>query len=184
MHILIGALTAVVTLIFLINRFVSGARQAREIGDEIGKTAESLANLPRRMGFRRRAGQTGLRGVEDPREAAAILVRLMTFSRKGEPASPAERSVMEKRLGSLFGMTPVEARELMDYVDWIIRDVEIPSGPMSNMSKILRNAPGMGRADMADIDDILVEVSRINGPATDRQIRLLEIFLERAGLMT
>lgn len=182
MHIIVGVITAISAIIFLITRFAGQARQMGEAAEQIGNAAENLANLPRRLGFKRRAGQTGLRGVEDPREAAAILVRLMAFSRKREPASPAERAVMETRLGGLFDMPDADIKELMDYVDWLLRDVEVPSGPMSNMSKILHNAPGMGREDFADIDDILIAVSRINGPATDRQLRLLDIFRERVGL--
>lgn len=183
MHILFGIITAAIGAFYLLSRFIGQARQIGDAAEQVGHAAESLANLPRRMGFRRRAGQTGLRGVEDPREAAAILVRLMTFSRKGEPASPAERDVMEQSLGSLFNMTDQDVRDLMDYVDWILRDVEIPSGPMANMSKVLRSAPGLGRGDWADIDDILVAVSRVHGPATDRQVRLLDIYRERVGLM-
>lgn len=182
MHIIIGIITAVSAIIFFISRFSGQARQMGEAAEQIGNAAEGLANLPRKLGFKRRAGMAGLRGVEDPREAAAILVRLMCFTRKHQPASPAERAVMETRLGSLFELEDAEIKELMDYVDWILKDVEVPSGPMSNMSKVLRNTPGMGREDFFDIDDILVAVSRINGPPTERQLRLLDIFRERTGL--
>lgn len=182
MHIILGLLAAISGAFYLINRLSGSARQVGDAANEIGNAAESLVNLPRRMGFRRRAGQTGLMGVEDPREAGAILMRLIVFTRENEPASPAERSIMERRVSRLFSMSADDARELFDYVDWVIRDTNDPRKPVTQMSKVLRGTQDLEMTDLADFDDILVELSGRTGAPTLLQTEMLGIFRTITGL--
>ena len=70
MHIIMGLLAVLGTIGVLIWRI----RAAAEAAQEIKGIAETAANLPRRLAFRRRSGKSGSKLVTDPREAAVVLM--------------------------------------------------------------------------------------------------------------
>ena len=77
-------------------------RMAKRGLDELGEVAKTVANAPRRLSFKWRAGKGGIELVEDPREAAAIMMMMIALAR-GAPLSPAHRQVASASAQTGYG---------------------------------------------------------------------------------
>ena len=67
MHILLGILATAAAIIFYLSRISKGA-------GELVDAANEISNLPRKMRYRKKAGKRGLDLVDNPVEAATVLM--------------------------------------------------------------------------------------------------------------
>lgn len=175
MHILIGLLTLLgaIAVWYYRLKMIGGAAR------DIGRAAERVMNAPRKFAFMRRANQTGLKGVEDPREAASILMVLVGG---GSKLSPEARQTIEAETIKKFDLDAEEADALVTHALWMVRDVEVPTGVTMRMAQVVIATPGIGPKELVDLDEMLIAVSEANGAADASALKLLQIYRDRAGL--
>ncbi len=175
MHILIGFITLLAAAAAWYWRFkmISGAAR------EIGGLARDAANLPRRLRFTQRARQGGLKVVEDPREAAAILMALV--GRREGDVSEAALSVMQREVEEAFEFDEEESGGLVRHALWMVREVVSPRPVVVRMSRVVLG--GVSPKEVVDLDSILVAVSEADGAPTADQLALLQTYRNTAGLV-
>ena len=178
MHI-IAILIAIVTAIGVWQWRV---QRAREIVDEMGELAATAANLPRRLAFKRRSGKRGLSLVEDPREAAAVMMYEM--AREGGDVSLASKEVMRELMMDEFEITEEDADALVHHASWLLREGPVADAVMTRMTQVVLASPSIGPKQIVDLDGMLVAVSEADGPPTHDQLMLLQTYRNKAGVRT
>ena len=114
MHIILGVLATVAALFFIFSRI---SRNAGDVVDD----ARGLANLPRKLKWQARQRKASIRALEDPREAAVVL--LLGVARTSGDISSAQKAVIAAFAESEFGITRNEARDLILLAHFMLRDV-------------------------------------------------------------
>ena len=179
MHIflgLIGILVAVGVWIWRLQMAKRGLDAAAEV-------AQTVANAPRRFAFRYRAGKGGLDLIDDPREAASIMLVLVALARGGE-LSPRQTEVIEAEIRDHFRISAAEAEELATHAAWVARTCPPAAEAMRTLSRKIMNAPQLGPKEVVDLDAMLVAVSEAEGLPSREQLALLQVYRDLAGLKT
>ncbi|MEL6567500.1 MAG: TerB family tellurite resistance protein [Pseudomonadota bacterium] len=176
---IIGFLIAVVTAIGVWQwRIQRAAEAAREL-EGVVKTA---ANLPRRFAFKRKMGKSGLQLVDDPREAATIL--MVEMARAGGDFSRETREEIEKIIVSDFELEAEDADALIAHAQWVLREAPVPDAVVSRMAKTLMEMDAIGPKEIVDLDGMLVAISEAEGLPNADQLSLLQTFRNAVGLQT
>lgn len=158
-------------------------RMAKRGLDELGEVAKTVANAPRRLAFKWRAGKGGVELVEDPREAAAIMMMIMALARGG-PLSPRQADVIEDEIKIHFGFSDPEAEDLAAHAAWVGGSQLPGEEQMRRLSRLVVSAPQLSPKEVVDLDSMLVAVSEAEGLPTRAQMALLQIYRDMAGLKT
>jgi len=177
MHIL-GIIIAVATAIWWISRAARGAQ-------DVANVAQGLANLPRRNRFRNKANKRGLDLIDDPREAATILMvclaRLSSYGQQsGGMISDIASDKITSVLQSYMKVSSREADELLTQMRWAAQDLVQPESALVPMTNLLRN--GITHAEAEDLSDMLRKVSHADGNPTAAQRAFVDKFRERTGI--
>ena len=177
MHI-IGLIIAVASAIWWISRAARGAQ-------DVANMAQGLANMPRRNRFRNKAAKRGIDLIDDPREAATILMvcvaRLSKYAQQNAGAvSDASLQKIAGVLQSYMKISGREADELVTQMRWSAQDLVQPETALLPMSNILRDS--VNHAEAEDLSDMLREISHADGNATPAQKAFIEKFRQRTGL--
>ena len=144
------------------------------------KMAEAAVNLPRKMRFRNMSRKGGLKVVEDPREAAAIL--MLEIAQARGTLTERQEAVIRAEIMQQFEFDEADAQSLIAQAGWLARDAGAAHAVVSRMTDFVQNAPGMGSKEMVDLDGMLVIISEAEGSPTPEQLDLLAIFRQKAGL--
>lgn len=175
MHIILGLLGLVSAIGFIIWRIHTAAQVAREVADAAGE----LANLPRKMRFKTKAGKRGVDVIDDPREAAAALV-FGAAAAKGDPG-PQDKAAMAHRLAELFEIPEADAAELLARAAW---HVGVLNDPLNAVSKLTdRLVREVGREACANLLAVMTETAdSVQGPGDQQAKYYVTKFADRAGL--
>lgn len=179
MHIILAALTILTAVAVWTWRL----RMAKRGLDELRDAAKTVSNAPRRLAFKWRAGKGGVDLVEDPREAAAIMMMMMALARGG-PLSPQQADVIEEEIKTHFSFSDPEAEDLAAHAAWVGGSQLPGEEQMRRLSKLVVNAPQLSPKEVVDLDTMLVAVSEAEGLPTRAQMTLLQIYRDMAGLKT
>jgi len=179
MHMLIGLL-AVLTAIGVWAWRLRMAKRGLDVATDIAKT---VANAPRRLAFKYRMGKGGLELIDDPREAAAIMLMQVALARGG-PLTPLQGGVIEAEMCEHFQYMPSEAENLAAHAAWVSQSCPPATVTMTQLSKLIVNAPQLGPKEVIDLDAMLVAVSEAEGVPTRAQLALLQVYRDLAGLKT
>lgn len=179
MHIVFAAFAILVAIAVWTWRL----RMAKRGLDELGEVAKTVANAPRRLAFSWRAGKGGIELVEDPREAAALMMMMVALARGG-PLSPRQADTIEGEIRSHFSFSVHEAEDLAAHAAWVAGSQLPGEEQMRRLSKLVVNAPQLGPKEVVDLDTMLVTVSEAEGLPTRAQLALLQIYRDMAGLKT
>jgi len=179
MHILLGLL-AILTAIGVWVWRVRMAKQGLEAAAEIAKT---VANAPRRLSFKYKAGQGGIDLIDDPREAAAIMMMQVALAR-GAPLSDLQSDSIEAEIREHFQFSATEAEDLAAHAAWVSRTCPPPRDTMTRLSKLIVNSTQLGPKEVVDLDAMLVAVSEAEGLPARPQLALLQVYRDLAGLKT
>lgn len=174
---ILGAILGILTAIAVWSWRIKAAKEAAE---EAGKVIETAANLPRRLRFRKRMKQGDLGAIEDPREAAAIM--MMEVARAAGEVTAEHKLVMRVEIMRHFEMTEADADDLIAAAGWLSRYAPASHVVMTKMTKKVLSAPGLGSEQFVDLSNMLDEVALIEGGPFDEQVSLIRIFREKAGL--
>lgn len=180
MHILIGILTllgALTTWYFRLRRLGSAAKGATRL-------AQRVRNAPRKFAFMRRAENTGLKAVEDPREAASVLMVLVAGGYGEGPLADGYKVAIRSEVKTEFKLDDEEAEALLVHAIWMLRDVEEPSGVAGRMARVIVGTPAIGAKELIALDTMLIQISEASGTPGEEALFLLQIYRDQAGLRT
>ena len=158
-------------------------RMAREGAQEAARLAHSAINMPRKMAFRYKASKNGITLIEDPREAAAIMMMEVARARGG-PLTDRQAEVIEQEIVHHFEFTPAEAEELSAHAAWVTNTAPPPAETMRKLSQLIVTSSVLGPKEVVDLDAMLVTVSEAEGLPTRDQLELLQVYRDKAGLKT
>lgn len=178
MHILIAILGLVTAISVWYWRIRTLSRAARDGAD----LAKAAANLPRKLRFQNKLGKGGLQLVDDPREAAAIL--MLEIARAGGEVGKAHKSVMTEHMAREFELSEEDAESLVAHAAWLTREAPAAHVVAARMSDFILRSPGIGPKQIVDLDTMLVAVSEAEGVPGRDQLALLQVFRDKAGLKT
>lgn len=176
MHILI----AVIGLLTALAVWYWRLKMLGEVASKGMDAAETLANLPRRLAFKRKSGKSGLQIVDDPREAATILMLQVA---QGQGAlTEKQKATIQSEIVNNFQFSETDAEELIEHALWISAEAGKPHATVSRMTDFVQHAPGLGPKEIVDLDSMLVTVSEAEGSPNAAQLDLLALFRRKAGL--
>ncbi len=158
-------------------------RIARQGAKEALDLAKTAANLPRRMSFRYKAAKNGLDLIEDPREAAAIMLVEMARARGG-PLTERQTTQIESEIRQTFQFSEKDAGDLAAHAIWVTNSAPPPTESMRRLSQMIIASTALGPKEIVDLDSMLVAVSEAEGAPTRDQMALLQVFRDKAGLKT
>lgn len=174
MHIILGILAAIASLMFYLKWAAKGANEAIDVANEV-------RNLPRKMKYRKKAGKRGLDLVEGPIEAATILMisiaRMDDLGRVSETQSReiSNALVDEMQLDREYADDLiVQMRSLSQYLTQ-------PDSTLFPMIKILQNS--IGKDDARELSVMLRRIAGVDSPIDADQDNFVRRFEERMGLM-
>lgn len=173
---ILGILAAIGVWSWRIHMARQGARHALDM-------ARTVANAPRRIAFKYKAGQGGVALIEDPREAAAIMMVEIARARGG-PLTAQQSAVIEGEIMQAFSFTKDEAESLSAHAAWVTNNAPNPTEMMRKLSQLIVSAKQLGPKEVIDLDAMLVAVSEAEGAPTRDQLTLLQVFRDKAGLRT
>ncbi|MFN4225980.1 MAG: hypothetical protein ACK4HR_06645 [Hyphomonas sp.] len=179
MHILLGLLILLVAIGVWAWR-LQMTRRGLDVAEEVAKT---VAPAPRRLAFKYRAGKGGLDLIDDPREAASIMLVLVALGRDGE-LSERQSQVIEREMRETFQVSAIDAEELAAHAVWAAKTCPPPEEAMRGLSRKIVSAPQLGPKEVVDLDAMLVAVSEAEGLPSKAQLQLLQVYRDLAGLKT
>jgi len=152
-------------------------QQAKRGAEEAGKVIEAARNLPRRMKFRSRTSKAGLDVVDDPREAATVM--MLEVARATGEITSAERDVIEQQIIDHFEFSRDDTEALITQAGWLSRNAPAPHAVMERMTRVLLETPALGRDQYRDVEGMLLAVAEADGIATPDQTMLIDVFSAR-----
>lgn len=174
----IGLIIAVATAIWWISRAAQGAK-------DLSDMAQGITKAPRRNRFRKKAAKRGIDLIDNPREAATILMvsvaRLSKFAQQN--TGTISDASIQKIIGILQSYMKIsgrEADELLTQMRWSAQELIQPETALLPMTTILRDS--VNHAEAEDLSDMLRKVSHADGDATPAQKAFIDKFRERTGL--
>ncbi len=156
---------------------------ARDGLHEAGKLARTAINMPRKLAFQYRAGKGGLSLIEDPREAAAIMMMEIARARGG-PLTENQTAAIDREIMHHFEFGQEEADALTAHAAWATNSAPPPAQTMRKLSQMIVSSSVLGSKEIIDLDAMLVSVSEAEGLPTRDQLALLQVYRDRAGLKT
>jgi len=173
MHVIISALTAAAILIWWLGR---AAKNAHHITD----AAQELSNLPRKLRHRKKAGKQGLALVENPVEAAAVLLiaiaRMDDLGKVTDNQQSAIATVLKDRMDMSWGDADdmvIQMRSLSQYLN----QAESALYPMVDL---LRNK--INQDEATELSSMMQEIAVTETPINLDQTQFIHSFEERMGI--
>ncbi|MEM1086412.1 MAG: hypothetical protein AAGH90_01685 [Pseudomonadota bacterium] len=155
-------------------------KMIQEAAKDGKKVIETVANLPRKMRCKNRSGKAGLDVVDDPREAATILM-LEVAQARGTLTANQEASVRAEIMQQ-FDFSESDANQLMTQAAWLSRNAGANHVVIARMTDFIKQVPGMGTKELIDLDEMLVTVSEAEGVPTSSQLDLISQYRQKAGI--
>lgn len=177
MHIL-GLIIALATAVVWVGR---AARGAKDIAD----VASGLRNMPGRNRFKNRASKRGMELIDDPMDAAAILmVSVARLSGYSQPHDGLLSETAQKQIASLLvknmHLSNREADELLTQMRWTTKNFVQADTALVPMTNIL--AKSINHTDAEDLADMLGKISDADGKANTEQENFINRYRDRIGL--
>jgi len=176
MHIVAIILGAIGFILFWYWRL----KQLGDVAKDGQKALETVANLPRKMRFKHRSGKGGLDIVDDPREAATIIMLEVAQARSALTAKQSQ--TIRSNIMRLFEFDASDAEELVAQAGWLSRDAGAAHVVVRKMATFISKAPGMGNNEFSNLDRALLEIAECHGEATVEQIDLIEAYRNKTLL--
>ncbi len=168
MHYVLGILGVVGIALFWLWRMRNAASAARDVVE----VADDVRAAVRRFGYRRKANQNPLDGIEDARLAAAGV--LAAFANMDGAFSREEIAAIKDACRSAFGCDAGEAEQIGAYGRWLVQQ---SAGNMDEViRRLARNLVGsLDAAEKRQLLDMVRQIASIEGGGlSDSQLDALE----------
>ncbi|VAV87980.1 hypothetical protein MNBD_ALPHA06-1270 [hydrothermal vent metagenome] len=173
-----GALLGFLAIIGIVASLMWRLSRIIRAGRVIGETAKEVANLPRKMKFQNKAGQSDLQLVTDPREAAALL--MLAVARAGGEITKAQKDGIINQITAKFELPMDQAEELLTHVAWLSKDLPQANSPVARMSKMVLTQ--VSTKELIELEDMLMQIARIDGAPNAAQKDIVNQFATRVGI--
>lgn len=167
MHIILGALGLIVTILFLLSRLA-------DAGIDLGGLNPFL--WKRRRAWRRKVEGNPIFGIQEPKDIAAVLV--VAVAKIDGDMSAEEKLAVLGQFERTLGLKPQVAAELLGSSAYLLGDATIVR---TQLDAIIANArERMSPAQVASVLSMMESVAAASGtPSTQQQQMIAEV---RAGL--
>ena len=173
MHYLIGTLIAFASLIYWMGQASKGAR-------EISSMATGIKNMPRRRKFQKAASKTALELIDDPVEAATIVMIAVSRSDGDKRVSFYEADVIKHLLETHMELRASHAEDILIQMKAVTSQIVLQDTLLMAMIDVLRGSIEADEA--AGLADMMSEVAKADGPMSQDQSELIRRFKERMGI--
>lgn len=173
MHFVIGILIAAASLVYWLGMASRGAR-------EISSLASDVKNMPRRRKFKKAASKEALELIDDPVDAATILMIAVARSGTDSRVSDHEGDVIRLLLERNMELPVGHAKDLLIQLKALTSQVVLQDTLLFAMIDVLRGQIDSGEA--AGLADMMREVARVDGEISRDQSELIRRFKERMGV--
>ena len=173
MHLVIGILIAAASLVYWLGMASRGAR-------EISNLAHDVKNMPRRRKFKKSASKEALDLIDDPVDAAAILMIAVARSGNDKRVSDDEYDVIKHLLAHHMQMPEPHAEDLLIQLKALTQHVTLQDTLLFAMIDVLR-----GKIDTDEalgLADMMREVALADGSMNNDQSEIIRRFKERMGV--
>ncbi|PHR57179.1 MAG: hypothetical protein COA43_12380 [Robiginitomaculum sp.] len=177
MHI-IGVIIALATAVFWIGKAAGGV-------NNIANAASTLQNMPRRNRFRKNASKRGIDLIDNPLEAATIL--MVCTARLSDYAHQHDGLISDSAKGNIVAalrkhmqISIPESEDLLTHMSWASQDLALPEVALVPMANILTK--NINRAEALDLSDMLTAISHADGTPNTDQESFVAHFRDRVGL--
>lgn len=172
-------LLAIIGLLGGIGALIWRIQQASQAAREIADAAEGVANLPRKMRFKHKAGKQGVDVIEDPREAAAALI--YGAAKCAGEVSAEQKAAIEADMVKLFEIDEDFAHELLALASWHLSVLNDPLNGVTKLTdKLIKSVDKNALSDLADL--IAAAIEHTPDQVPDQRL-YLDKFRRRAGLI-
>lgn len=174
-----GILLAILGVLGGLGALIWRIQQASHAAREIADAAEGVANLPRKLRFKHKAGKRGIDVIDDPREAAAALI-YGAAKCAGEVSADAQTAI-EADMVALFDIDQDFAEELLARAAWHLSDLIDPLNAVNKLTDKL--AQSVDKNALSDLSGLIAAAIERSTHQTPDQKQFLEKFRRRAGLV-
>lgn len=176
MHILLG----LISLITLAAVWYWRIRMISRAASDGYRLAKGVANRPRRIQERNGTRKQSLKAVNDPREAATVM--MLEVARSAGPLTKAHENAIMIEMRVNFGLSETDAEALYAKAGQLSRQAPAPHAVIARMSEVVINSPGMGPKEFDDVCAMLENVAVADGEVTTIERDLIQIWRRKAGL--
>lgn len=168
MHIVLGILGVAGVVLFWIWRLRNTASAARDVVE----VADDVRAAVRRFGYRRKANQNPLDGIEDARLAAAGI--MAAFANMDGAFSREEITAIKDACRTAFGCEGAEAEQIGAYGRWLVQQ------SAGNMDEVIRRLARnlvnqLDHVEKHQLLDMVRDIASIEGGGlSDSQLDALE----------
>lgn len=145
---------------------------------DVARGAKTVANMPRRLGFKHRAGRSALEISDDPREAAMAI--MLEVAKAADDPGEAETDLMLSRAMEIFRVSETEADEYLNRADWFTRQARNGDQLIRQMASTLRKT--VAPEQHSDLGEVLEDLALVSGRPSPEQTRLIGVYLRAVGL--
>lgn len=169
MPILIALIGAAITAYIWMNR----AKRGAEIASDLIDVASELKNAPRRYGFRRRANQHPVDGIEEPNLAISGLA--VAFLEMDNLPTADARAQMDVSLRKHLGLDAKQAQEITVMGRWFVEECHGAVQAFPRLAKKLHKLDGASHFN--NLMAILTEITQSTegGPSTRQSEALTDL---------
>ncbi len=155
MHIILGLISALGMLLFILWRINLAVQAARELGD----AADSARGFFRRRKWNKKVNADQLKQITDPREAATIM--MVAIAESDGALTDAEHKKIIEIIIDQFEATQPQAEELLGVGRWMAKDAgDLTSFLNRLVPVIMSNCTDQQKHELIDM---LQMVSRVEG---------------------
>lgn len=175
MHIVLAILGVLGTAAFIVWRIHLASQAARDLADLAGEAA----NLPRKMRFRSKSYRRAIETIDDPREAAAVLI--YGAAACAGPVSEQSRAAVTHDMAQLFEISESDATELAARAAWHVDGLVDPLNAVNRLTDLIAQKAGTpALSSLAPV--IQASAARTEMQTHDQNI-FIDKFRRRAGLV-
>lgn len=173
MHIIISIFVAIGAILFWLSR------ASRNMGD-IAEAAQELSNLPRKMRYRKQAGKRGLDLVQDPVEAATVLMISVARMDGLSRVTDSQVSAIADQLKTHMQIDEDEATDIITQMRSLTQYLKQSDSTLFPMVDFLRGK--IDRQDALDLSAMLQDIAVTENPINSDQKNFIRSFEERLGI--
>jgi uncharacterized tellurite resistance protein B-like protein len=155
MAILGGLLAAIGAIAVILWRLQQAAHATRDIADAAG----DVRGLVRGWRWRRKANVHPMELIDDPREAAAVL--MVVVAQADGAITERERTAIAGEMTRHFGATAAQVEELLARARWAAKETADPGDAMRRLVRVCREK--LGPSERADLVAMLDMVAAADG---------------------
>ncbi len=174
MHIIIVILGALATILFLLSRISRSA-------SDLTETAQELSNLPRKLRHRRNAGKQGLDLIENPVEAATVLMISIARMDGIGRVSETQAEAIAVQLSDHMQLDPDDAGGFVVQLRSLTSYLKQADSALFPMVDLLRQK--ISKDEARDLVGMMAVIAEADGPTNDEQRNFIRRFEERMGLL-